>query len=115
MTKLLSVLDIPRIRAEFTPKRPVLENIAYNITKNEQMSITIYTKDFDSGENVSGNGMSGKTFLDADGFGDEFGSFADAVLRADDLGKIPLDLTVCFRKDGVQKFRKFKIAPWDNG
>lgn len=79
------------------------------------MSITIYTEDFDSGENVSGNGMSGKIFLDVDGYGAEFRNFAEAVLRAGELGEIPIDLTVCFRKDDAQMFRKFKIAPWDNG
>ena len=73
------------------------------------MYLTIYSKDFDEGEHLSGKGMSGKVFLEDGRKGEEFGDFAEALLRAGDLGEIPLGLTVCFRRDGVQMFRKFEI------
>ena len=79
------------------------------------MCLTTYSKDFDEGEGVSGKGMSGKVFLEDGRTGEEFGDFMDALLRADDSGKLPLELVVCFRKDGMQMFRKFTIALWDNG
>ena len=78
------------------------------------MHLTIYSRDFDEGENVFGKGMSGKVFLEDGRRGDEFGDFSEALLRASDLGEVPLGLTVCFQRDGVQMFRKFEIAVSSN-
>lgn len=72
--------------------------------------LTIYTPDYDDGENMVNNGMSGKAFLDVDGMaGIPFCSITSAISHIVEndvqIDQIEFDYP---SKDG-QKFKKFRI------
>ena len=79
---------------------------------NNNLVITIYTDHYDSLENVVGDGMSGKKFLDNpnNGTGMEFETM-DLLLQYIDehnvqVGRIDFHYV---DKQGVQMFRKFTL------
>ena len=77
-------------------------------TYNVYMTILeAYTSDFDSYENVANGGMNGKVFVStAPNCEKEYASLQEAlVMHADSLDQIIL----YYQKDGIQKFKKFKL------
>ena len=80
--------------------------------------LTIYTDKFDSRENVVGNGMSGKVFLDMVGedeethgeTGQEFQSLDDAMeaIGKMDRGIDSLDV-MYLASDGTQRYARFLV------
>lgn len=72
--------------------------------------LTIYTDRFDSKENVCGNGMSGKVFLEDYEHGQEFNSIDEAMEHCE-KNSIKID-RIDFHylgNDDNQKFWKFNI------
>lgn len=70
-------------------------------------TLEAYTSDFDSYENVANGGMNGKVFVStAPNCEKEYTSLQEAlVMHADSLDQIIL----YYQKDGIQKFKKFKL------
>ena len=74
--------------------------------------LTIYTDKYDSQENVCGNGMSGKVFLDVveetgRGGGQEFKSLDEALETLDeDIDSIDF---MYLTNDGTQKYARFNV------
>ena len=76
--------------------------------------LTIYTKKFDSCENVYGGGMSGKVFLESwngnqDG-GAGFNSLDEALDYCENNGKKPDRIDIHYLGEGgIQRFWKFNV------
>ena len=81
------------------------------------MELTIYSDDFDKGENVAGNGMSGYAFLEENGHGNCFSKANEALAYVARLGLAVDTLTYCYKlpSTGEQMFRKFKLTPLADG
>lgn len=81
------------------------------------MELTIYSDDFDKGENVAGDGMSGYAFLEENGTGKCFSKANEAMAYVARLGLAVDTLTYCYKQPstGEQMFRKFKLAPLAEG
>ena len=76
--------------------------------------LTIYTNKFDSNENVFGNGMSGKVFVEnIDGIkedGEAFKTIDEALSHCTTNNIVPKRIDFNYADgDGVQRFWKFKI------
>lgn len=77
--------------------------------------LTIYTSRFDSSENVFGNGMSGKVFLEEVNGNSEYGQEFRTIDEALDFCEnknIKIDRLdfMYLSHDGTQKFAKFGMA-----
>jgi len=82
---------------------------------NKMVELTIYTNKFDSRENVCGNGMSGKVFIDimgnVDESGQEFNSLDDALEYACKNNVTISHILINYLgTDGTQMFRRFCIS-----
>lgn len=80
------------------------------------VELTIYTDKFDSRENVCGNGMSGKVFLDIigkeDESGQEFNSLDEALEYAWEKNvEIDRVLINYLHSNGNQMYKRFNIIP----
>lgn len=83
-------------------------------------TLTIYTDRFDSRENICGNGMSGKVFLESYGENSEDGTAFSSVDEALDYcieHKMSIDQLVFMylSEDGNQKFMRFNTLKNEYG
>lgn len=74
------------------------------------MELTIYSKDFDDGQNVAGSGMNGLVFVEGNKTGMQFDN-VDEAFKHVVKDNVSLDaISFCYQEDGVQKFKKFILA-----
>lgn len=74
------------------------------------MKMTVYSKDFDAGQNVADNGFSGKIFVENGQMGAEFNDVDEALDFLTDNGFDLEEILYCRQKNGQQEFRRFKIG-----
>ena len=75
----------------------------------DEFTLTIYSNDYDSGQNTFGNGMNGKVFLENGKTGREFKSANDAL---DYISKNNVDvckIDYCYQADNEQMFKCFYL------
>ena len=76
---------------------------------DDEFTLTIYSDDYDSGQNAFGNGMNGKVFLENGKTGREFKSANDALDFAVKQ-KMQIDeIVYCYQDDGEQLFSRFSL------
>ena len=73
------------------------------------ISLYAYSNDFDDGQNVTGNGMNGKVFLEDGKSGKEFKTVESALDFAVKQ-KMQIDeIVYCYQDDGEQLFSRFSL------
>lgn len=78
--------------------------------------LTIYTNEYDSREDIVGNGMSGKVFLEGSGTGREFKTVDEALDHCVEHGINIDQLAIMYLSaDGGQKFMRFAALTHEIG